>query len=209
MNEIIKMDSQHIKITPYSIEFGMGTTWEEARQVGIQLLQRHDQIQFYIGDWILYCTSLSGWGKMYEQALEKTDYSIRTLWTFVSVAKRFPPRQREQFYTQTENCSFTRLHIVTSCTDEQIEYLFTRSDEEGWSCARLREEVKKLKHPATKLQRWWVNLTDPMRRAAILATPHIDKKVKGKKVYILTGVPELPELPQPNGGKNEPAPETK
>lgn len=208
MDNIIKMDSQHIKITPYSLEFSLGTTWEEARELGVQLLQRHDQIQFYIGDWILFCSSLSGWGKQYEQALEKTDYALPSLKNMTNVSKRFPPDQRNSYF-QKYKCSYTRLALVASLNDAQINYLFSRSDEEGWSCARLYEEVKKLKHPPTKLQRWWVNLTDPMRRAAILATPHIDKKVKGKKVYILTGVPELPELPQPNGVKNEPAQETK
>lgn len=200
-DEIVSFESEHVKVTPYSIEFGLGTTWEEARQVGIQLLRNHDRIQFYLGDWILFCTSISGWGKQYEEALEKTDYPYQSLLNIVAVARKFPPAKRE-IYCQQYKLSFTRFQEVVNCTDEQIEYLFRRADEENWSCARLREEVQKLKSPAKRLERWWVNLTDPMRKAAILATPHIDKKVKGKKVYILTGMADLPELPdsKPEGG---------
>jgi hypothetical protein len=194
MNEITKFE--HIKITPYSLEFSLGTTWEEARQIGIQLMRQQDQLQWYLGDWILYCTSISGWGKRYEAALEKTAYPYQSLRNCASVAHRFPPTQR-QLYCQQYKLSFTRFQEVASLNDAQVEYLFKRSAEEGWSCARLRIEVQKLKSPVERTKNWLrVNILDPLWRTKVLSIPHIDKKIaKNKKpVYILTGMDEIPEL---------------
>lgn len=194
MKNIIKSTSSHIKINPHSIEFENGTSWEEMRHLMGTLLHIHDTVQFYLGDCILFGQGQCGWGDYYTDALKKTDYSYEILRQFAYVAKRFPPKQREQLSCQHDKFSFTRLQEVVSLNDAQVEYLLKRGDEEGWSCSMLREEVKKLKSPAKRLARWWANLQDPIKRAFILATPHIDKKVKGKRVYILTGISELPEL---------------
>lgn len=193
-NSIINYKSPNVKITPYSLEFGNGTTWEDARQIGIQLLRSHDSIQFYLGDWILFCSGMMGWGDKYTEALEKTDYPYSTLAVFTHVAKRFPPSQREQFLRQHKKLSFTKLREVSSLSDEQANYLLMRASEDNWSCAKLREEVQKYKKPTNKLKRWYADLKDNIKRTYILATPHIDKPVKGKRVYVLTGVKDLPEL---------------
>jgi hypothetical protein len=204
MNEIIRSDSEHIKITPYSLEFEFGTTPEEAIAIGGQLLRAYDQIQWYLGDWIIYCSGLSGWGKQYEAALEKTAYKYQTLVNTASVCHRFPPNVRSNYTPGGIIPSFARFKAVASCTDEQVTYLFGRMVEEGWSRLRLEEEVQKLKHPTNRMATWLrVNVLDPLWRSKVLSVPHIDRKIgKDKRpVYLLTGMDELPELT--DGGKND------
>jgi hypothetical protein len=160
-------------------------------------MRQQDQLQWYLGDWILYCTSISGWGKRYEAALEKTAYPYQTLRVFAYTSNRFSPDKRRDLLKRFNNLSWSRFNIVASLNDAQVEYLFKRSAEEGWSCARLRIEVQKLKSPVERTKNWLrVNILDPLWRTKVLSIPHIDKKIaKNKKpVYILTGMDEIPEL---------------
>ncbi len=145
MDNIIQFESANVKITPFSIEFANGTSFEEWRSV-YEKLEKFDGImQLYIGDCLNFGSY--AYGEKYTEFMKHSKYEYGTLRVFCSVANRFPPSMREALLSQDNKPSFTQLRIVAPLEDTKVVQLLSLAGECGWNKDRLGEEVQKIRHP--------------------------------------------------------------
>jgi len=145
MDNIIQFESANVKITPFSIEFTNGTSFEEWQSVYEKLEQFDGIMQLYIGDCLNF--GQYNYGSKYVSFMEHSKYDYSTLAHFCSVARRFPPGLRETFGASAKTPTFTQLREVAPLEDTKAIQLLNLANECGWSKDRLREEVQKIRHP--------------------------------------------------------------
>lgn len=148
---IIQFESKNVKITPYSIEFANGTPFSEWQSVYEKLEQFDGIMQLYIGDCLNF--GQYAYGEKYTEFMKHSKYEYDTLRRFSSVANSFTPPLRERLWSQDHRPSFTELRAVAPMINdnegEKAVQLLELAGECGWNNNRLREEVQKIRHPAS------------------------------------------------------------
>jgi len=104
--------------------------WDDWVKAGAVLQTIHKNINFWIGDWILF--GESHFPETYSQAILLTGKSDATLRNCAWVASVFPPEQRRDL-------SFTHHFEVAGMTNIQDrDHLLDKAEEEEWSSLHLR-----------------------------------------------------------------------
>jgi hypothetical protein len=93
-----------------------------------------ERSQFYIGDLLNFCKATLG--ETYSQLIDETHYNIKTLQNFMWVSDRVRPNGR------WENLSFDHHSSVAGLDPQLHDEWLSRAAEGGWSCRRLREEIR-------------------------------------------------------------------
>jgi hypothetical protein len=107
-----------------------------------------ERSQFYIGDLLNFCKATLG--ETYSQLIDETHYNIKTLQNFMWVSDRVRPNGRWDTLTFDHHASCAALE-----PEEQDQWLELAA-KGGWSCRRLREEIrgpKAEKEPKPKVTR--------------------------------------------------------
>ena len=113
----------------YSLPDSVG--WDDWVRSGAVLQTIHKNINFWIGDWILF--GESHFPETYSQAILLTGKSDATLRNCAWVASIFPPEQRRDL-------SFTH-HFEVGGMDniQDRDHLLDKAEEEDWSSLYLRK----------------------------------------------------------------------
>ena len=105
--------------------------WDDWVKAGAVLQTIHKNINFWIGDWILF--GESHFPETYSQAILLTGKSDATLRNCAWVASVFPPEQRRDL-------SFTHHFEVAGMDNVQDrDHLLDKAEEEEWSSLYLRK----------------------------------------------------------------------
>jgi hypothetical protein len=113
----------------YSLPDSVG--WDDWVKSGAVLQTIHKNINFWIGDWILF--GESHFPETYSQAILLTGKSDATLRNCAWVASIFPPEQRRDL-------SFTHHFEVAGMDNIQDrDHLLDKAEEEEWSSLYLRK----------------------------------------------------------------------
>ena len=105
--------------------------WDDWVKAGAVLQTIHKNINFWIGDWILF--GESHFPETYSQAILLTGKSDATLRNCAWVASIFPPEQRRDL-------SFTHHFEVAGMDNVQDrDHLLDKAEEEEWSSLYLRK----------------------------------------------------------------------
>lgn len=113
-------------------------SYAEWEQVGFKLANFGRSMQWWIGDWINYGSKK--YGETYKAAIEATGFSYSTVSKFSSISSSF------EFCRRRQNLTFRHHAEVLGLDNTQQDELLEIAETEGWSCNRLREEVRKLKN---------------------------------------------------------------
>lgn len=106
--------------------------WEA---LGRELAGRSGSYQWALGDWILL--HRGEWGERYAMAMRVTGLALQTCRDLAHTCEMFPPRER----TTALAYSFYR-YAAAAGTLVVARRLLIRAADEGWTCARLCEEVR-------------------------------------------------------------------
>jgi hypothetical protein len=149
----LAIGTKSIEVTEYGIEFPGRPTLAEWKQAMLGLQKAQTRLQFYLGDMFIYAESaVTGWGQVtYDDLVAHSGYDRQTIQNFVWVARRFPSEFRKAIAAQSsaraEDCAFSHYAKVAALDDDQEAMrLLKMVGKAGWSCARLTEEVRKIKY---------------------------------------------------------------
>jgi hypothetical protein len=122
------------RVTEVSLELDPETTLEEWRLIGESLLKNLRRIQWYIGDWMNFASTKTGWNAW--KVAETTGYDLDTLREFMRVAKAFPPKTRRL------GLSWTHHQSAAAVTDEILrEKLLVNAESYKQSVKELRRKL--------------------------------------------------------------------
>lgn len=130
----------HFSLTPTGLITNAEPTFQQWQECGFmlrvwfsQLLSRATQIQFAIGDWLIY--GEQHYGEMYAQALSETDYDYGTLRNFKYVANNVPLSLRH------DNLTFEHHRAVAPLESDQQAGWLDRAERDNLSAKQLAEHV--------------------------------------------------------------------
>lgn len=109
-----------------------------------QILQKLEQsIQWTIGDWMAFAERV--WGKTYAVVEELTGYSYQTLRDYAYVARNVPHEVRRADLTFSHHRVVASLHLESASAPDlnAQRYWLEQAAEQGWSQARLRQEIER------------------------------------------------------------------
>jgi hypothetical protein len=145
VEKAVELDSQHITVTPYGLEFQGKPSTEEWYLAFQKVSQLHGMAQFYLGD--LAVEAQYEWGDKYTDLVKLTGYDEGTLANYASVARRFTSAFRENLHAGVNNLPpFSAFSDVTSLDDDRAMYYLGLYSEAKWTREKLREEVKRYKN---------------------------------------------------------------
>lgn len=142
---VTDLETQHIKVTPFGMEFTGKPSTEEWYDVFMKVSRANSMTQFYLGDMVVEAEFQ--WGDKYTDLMELTDYSYETLKQYAAVARRFGPQFRENCVNVHTNLpSWSAFLKVASLDDDRALYYLGMVVNGNWSIRRLEEEVKRYKN---------------------------------------------------------------
>lgn len=142
---VTDLETQHIKVTPFGMEFDGKPSTEEWYDVFMKVSRANSMTQFYLGDMVVEAEFQ--WGEKYTDLVELTDYDYGTLRNYASISRRFNSSFREKVCHDIVTIpSFSAFVEVASLDDDRAAYYLRMVVEGNWSIARLREEVKRYKN---------------------------------------------------------------
>lgn len=141
----IELVTDHLKVTPYSVEVNGKPSAEEWMDFFRKVSQVNSMSQFYLGD-LVVCAEFE-WGDKYTDLIDLTDYDYDTLTKYASVARRYSPEFREEVaHVGKIMPSWSAFKTVASVDDDRAKYFLRMVVEGGWSIRRLEDEVKRYKN---------------------------------------------------------------
>lgn len=145
VEKAVELASQHIKVTPFGLEFEGKPSTEEWMNAFQKVAQLHGMSQFYLGD--LVVEAEYEWGEKYTDLIDLTGYDYHYLSQMAQVARRFSPKFREEiFKTGLKIPPYKAFYKVASLDDERAKYFLMMLSEANWPVSKLEEEVKRYKN---------------------------------------------------------------
>lgn len=172
MNTLAITDPK-FSITPTGIQFNEELSFEEWDALGQKLAPLGRSIGFIIGDWINY--GEKRYGKMYEEALERTKLSYHTLRHYSYVSRKV------ELCLRKHNLDYTLHEVVAKLkTNEDKQHWLKMAEKHKLTVRRLRKSInfgrlateKEVQgDPAdrgyvtylallNRIRRWWARETD-------------------------------------------------
>lgn len=138
---------QGVKFTETQLIFDEALSLDDWKVLGKNLKQLEHSVQFYIGDWIRFGERKGYMRKnvssdIYDEAVEITGYSRKSLQMFKHVAENSSSRLEELPYNHHQE-------VISMPADKQEE-LLKKALKEKWNRNRLRLEVKAMKQQSPK-----------------------------------------------------------
>lgn len=142
----IEIVSQHVKATPFGLEFQGELSAEEMYAVLNGIGRINSVYQFYLGDLIVQAEYQ--WGDKYTEFVDLTSYDDNYLRHLARIARRFSPEFRKGVceVNLTNAPSWSSFYEVASLDDERAIYFLRMVTEGKWSTKKLREEVQRYKN---------------------------------------------------------------
>lgn len=111
------------------------------RNYGDELQARTKAYQLAIGDW--FNIGLSLYGEEFSQALDESDYTVKTLADFARVAERTPSASRDAH----PDLEYAKFRAVSQAIDDPAERAawLDECEEKQWSTLQLREAISEAK----------------------------------------------------------------
>lgn len=91
-----------------------------------------------------YCHTKGDIGALYEEMAEQLEMSRKTLMNYASTARRFPPDQVH------ERLDIGHHVVVVAMPDDIADYWLTQAEMNGWSVAKLRQEIRAMAQTPTE-----------------------------------------------------------
>ena len=123
-----------ILIPKVGLQLPRQMAFEKWLTIGRQLSEVCTSSSWCLGDWLVYGEDT--YGSRYRDAIEYTSLDYQTLRNYAWVARRFSLSRRR--YT----LSFGHHSEVAALSDPEQEFWLRKAEELGWSCKRLRSEVR-------------------------------------------------------------------
>jgi hypothetical protein len=121
-------------ITITGIQFNEELTFEEWDALGQKLAPVAKSIGFIVGDWINY--GEKRYGKMYEEALQRTGLAYQTLMDFGYVARKV------EISLRNENLDFTHHRVVAKLkTPDEKKHWLKMAEKHKLGIRRLRKSI--------------------------------------------------------------------
>ena len=111
------------EVTTSSMILKPGISFEEWQLIGDQLGGIAKGVMFWIGDWLVF--GEEQYGEKYAQAMEITGYSYRTVKQAKYIAKKFPPKKRDERLTFTHYTA-----VAGEETEKAVEMLTFAAEHE-------------------------------------------------------------------------------
>ena len=137
------------------ITFDQNITFEEWYAYGQHLWEIKQDLQWCIGDWLLY--GEKRWGETYAQALSVTEYSEQTLKNLANVSKSFPKKKYRQQY-RLSHSHFAAVAASDIPTAKKSEFLQAAVDNE-MSREDVRAAVKSWRGEPEAVKPWVMLVT--------------------------------------------------
>lgn len=112
---------------------GDSATFEEWRELGDLLFGFEKSIQWLIGDWLNI--GEKQYGQTYDALADSTGYKIKSLYEYAYVARQV------EISIRMETLSFGHHGLVAGMKADQQRKWLMLADSNGWSVAKLREEI--------------------------------------------------------------------
>ena len=132
MNELIKFEK--CQVSKVGLTLDENLTYDEWKNIGLQLQTMQGSIGFWIGDWLNF--GEKHYGETYTQAVEATGLEVQTLMNYKSVTKAL------QNYRRRENLSFSAHAEIAYAPAEKREELLDQAEKEHLSSREVRVPSK-------------------------------------------------------------------
>lgn len=126
---------EHFRLTKTELQVVGTPTFDEWVAMGSTLRFFEVCIQFALGDWLN--VGEGTWGDKVAQVVDVTDFSIETIRNYAWVAGKVPPSNR------VEGLPFTFHQAVAAMSTPEQRLWLAKTQEQGWSVADLKREIKK------------------------------------------------------------------
>lgn len=147
VEKAVELASQHIKVTPFGMEFEGKPSTEEWMNAFQKVAQLHGMSQFYLGD--LVVEAEYEWGDKYTELIALTGYAYDTLARCANIARRFPASFRKEIVGRSAKNripAFNSFKEVQSVDDEKAMYFLQMVNDGNWTNDELVEAVKRSKN---------------------------------------------------------------